>query len=150
MQQVTLTLRADDVEPFLRKAAYDAAMNSALCDYITPKTGNRPTWGDSFAECRKEWQARFLRAKRIVEAFGVEYEQTSEAETMTIDWRWIGGTSKLVKVAGIAFNEVKGSQPDYKNPFPSYRGEVHSQACHAAAKRVVRNWLALIEERKAA
>lgn len=148
---ITLALRAEDAKPILRQAAYDAAKYSAQLDYCMKNIGNHPRWsGSTFADWRKEITDRFLKAKRMVEAFGVEYEQTSEQETLTVDWRWVGGKSKLVRIAGIAFNEVTGSQPDYDNPFPSYRGEVHSQACHAAAGRVVRTWLGTMQEAKAA
>jgi len=125
----------DDLEPILRKAAYDAAMNSALVDHITPRTWHAPTWTNpkAFRGCQAEWQGRFLRAKRLVEAFGVEYEPTSEEETLTVWWRH--------KKQGAVGNEWN---PDYDNPEPSYRGVVHAEACRAAADRVVRRWRAVL------
>jgi hypothetical protein len=70
---------------------------------------------DRLAEEKKEWLARFLAAKRIVEAFGVEYEPTSEAETMTVHF------------------PMKSQK---------YRHGIHAEACRQAAKRVVRTWRA--------
>lgn len=130
---VTLELRADDAEPILRKAAYEAAKFGAWCDYITARTYNPP---GSPAQRKKEWLANFLRAKRIVETFGVEYEPTSEQETLTVGYRYVGGRAENI----VGFTVIRGSKPDYSNPVPQYRGEVHSQACHAAADRVVRAW----------
>lgn len=137
---ITITVRMDDVEPVLREAARDAAMYGALCDYMTKRTGNRPTgYGELLEDARKRWQAKFLRAKRIVEAFGVEYEPTSEQETLTVDFPWVGGKRKLV---ANLFYEVSGQTQDFKRPFPSYRREVHQEACRQAADRVVRRWQA--------
>lgn len=136
-QTINLALRADDAEPILRKAAFEAAKNGALCDHMTAKTQDAPTgFGQSVAEARKKWQAQFLSAKRIVEAFGVDYEQTSEPETLTIWFDFVGGK----KVSRGMFVETVGSKPDYDHPRPAYRREVHSHACHAAADRVVRAW----------
>ena len=85
-KNITVTLRATDIEPFLRKAAKDAALFSAWCDYITTQTHNPPSWAFmSVADAKKEWLARFLQAKRIVESFGIEYEPTSEEETLTVE-----------------------------------------------------------------
>lgn len=133
--KITLTFEASDIEPILRRAATDAARYSAYVDYFTKRTGNLPL---AFSEKnRAEWRAQFLRAKRIVEAFGVEYEQTSEAETLTVGYPWVGGKTRRGE---LGFNITTGSVQDFKNPFPSYRREVHSQACYAAAERVVRRW----------
>lgn len=90
------------------------------------------------AQLFKRWQAQFLSAKRIVEAFGVEYEQTSEQETLTLHFDYVGGK----RVNRGMFVEVVGSEPDYSHPRPAYRSGVHSYACHAAAERVVRAWKA--------
>lgn len=134
---VTLTLRADDAEPILRKAAYEAAKFGAFVDYITRKTYNAP--GNYFV-MHGQWQDWFLAAKRIVEAFGIEYEPTSEEETLTVHFDYVGGTRHPRKIAGMTFVEVRDSKPDYKHPRPAYRRDVHSQACHAAAERVVKAW----------
>lgn len=151
MNNVALTLRADDAEPFLRKAAEDAAKFGAWCDYITKKTGGNPkSTSESTDDAKKRWLQKFLAAKRIVEAFGVEYEQTSEEETMTINYNYVGGKTKVMDVGGIKFGMRTGSQPDYKNPYPYYRGDVHAEACRQAAIRVVRAWRANLCQAKAA
>lgn len=136
---VTLELRTDDAEPLLRQAAEDAAKYGALCDYITKRTGNCPQRGfsETLDDARKRWQAIFLRAKRIVESFGIEYEPTSEEETLTVDFPHEGGTRKVI---GGLFAMTTGSKQNFKKPFPSYRREVHSEACRAAAGRTVRKW----------
>src|ERR1035437_9101297 len=97
--KVTLTLLADDAEPFLLQAAEEAAKFGAWCDYITAKTYNAPNWGNmELADRKKEWREKFLRAKRIVESFGVDYEQTTEAETLTVNYDYVGGKTKVVKL----------------------------------------------------
>ena len=135
-QTIALELRPDDAEPILRQAAYDAAKNGALCDYMTERTHDAPIWGRlTVRECRKEWQARFLRAKRIVESFGIDYEPTSEAETLTIWFDYVGGRKERTPAG---FTIIRDSKPDYDHPRPAYRREIHSEACKAAAERVVR------------
>lgn len=135
---INITLRADDAEPILRQAAYDAAKFGALCDHMTAKTHDAPTiTGETIADARRRWSALFLRAKRIVEAFGTEYEPTSEQETLTLWFDYIGGKTRTTEMG---FRVTEGSQPDYKHPRPAYRREVHTHACHAAADRVVRAW----------
>lgn len=141
--KIALMLLPDDAEPILRKNAYDAAKYGAFVDYITKKTYDAPNRPD--AEQRKRWLSEFLAAKRIVEAFGIEYEQTSEQETLTLNFPYVGGKRKLKNVAGMAFYEVTGSKPDYAHPQPSYRHEVHSAACIAAANRVVKAWRKTLE-----
>lgn len=145
-KQITLALRADDAEAYLRQAAEDAAKFGAWVDYIGPRTWHGPRWGDR-AAAKKEWQALFLKAKRIVEAFGVEYEQTSEEETLTVDFPHVGGKTKVV---GGLLRVTTGSAPDYKDPRPAYRRGVHEEACRQAADRVVRRWRAMLEEVAAA
>jgi hypothetical protein len=145
---ITLQLGADDAEPFLRDAAFEAAKFSALLDHITRRTHDAPGYRyrdpDWYSRARREWQARFLRAKRIVEAFGVEYEQTSEPETLTIVFPQIGGERKIAKIGGFRVIKVSGQVDDENNPIPAYRREVHTHACHAAAARVVRRWREVI------
>lgn len=121
---VTLSLLAEDAEPILRAAAYRAAYHSALLDHMTARTVDCPGPGD-FREARKAWNAQFFAAKRIVEAFGVEYEQTSEAETLTVYYDLKPG---------------KVAQPDYSKAYPRHAREVHNEACRQAAARVVRKW----------
>ena len=143
MKMVTLTLRAEDAEPILRQAADTAARYGAYLDHITRRTVGSPALylsKTSFDDFRKEWRAKFLAAKRIVEAFGVEHEPTSEAETLTV---WIGMKNEKrrpLKVAGLAMVEVSGGEHDYDNTRPEYRRDVHAQACRYAADRVVRRW----------
>lgn len=146
---VRLELRADDAEPILLAAAKEAAEFGGLLDHVTRKTGGVRHQGhnETFDDARKRWHQRFAKAKRMVEAFGVEYEPTSEAETLTVDYRWVGGTTKVVRLPGIGPVGCRsGSQPDYKHPFPSYRGEVHAEACRQAAQRVVRSWRMMSDE----
>ena len=137
-KRVTVTLRIDDAEPFLRKAAFEAAKFGALCDYMTKRTANcvERGFGESFDDARARWSERFRAAKRIVETFGVEYEQTSEQETLTVGYPLEGG--KVKRVGGFDF--VEGSKLNYNKPHPEYRREVHTHACYAAADRVVRKW----------
>lgn len=152
MQMINIMLRADDAEPILRVAAFDAARYGSLCDYITAKTYGAP-WslsGQSSAEQKAGWNARFLKAKRMVEAFGVEYEMVSEAETLTVHIPMKNQKRKPRVIAGMTFNEVTGGEPDYKNPQPEYRRGVHEDACKAAADRVVRAWRELIRLGRAA
>lgn len=138
---VTITMLCADAEPFLRTAAEEAAKFGAWIDHITLKTYHAPSRGSlSLADSKVEWRRQFLRAKRIVESFGVEYELTSEEETLTVYIPSKNEKRKRVMVAGMAFTEVSGGEPDYKNPQSSYRGAVHSEACRQAADRVVRRW----------
>lgn len=142
---IRLALQADDAQPILWEAARTAAEFGALLDHVTRKTGGVRHRGHSetFDDARKRWHQRFAKAKRMVEAFGVDYEPTSEAETLTVDYRWVGGTTKVVRIPGIGpIGHTTGSKPDYAHPFPSYRGEVHAEACRKAADRVVRTWQA--------
>lgn len=148
MGTLSITLRTDDAEPILRQAAYDAAKFGALCDHMTAKTHDAPTgFSESVADARKRWSEQFLRAKRIVEAFGVEYEPTSEAETLTLWHDYVGGKTRKTEMG---FRVTEGSQPDYKHPRPAYRREVHTHACHAAADRVVRAWRHSLQQQMAA
>jgi len=144
---VSLTLPARDAEPWLRQAAEDAAKLSAWCDHLTRKTLHAPSWGGvSLEDAKKDWRARFVRAKRIVESFGVEYQQTSEAETLTVDYPHVGGKTRIMRVPGIGpVGWRSGAEPDYKHPQPCYRGGVHAEACRQAADRVVRAWRATLE-----
>jgi hypothetical protein len=142
-KQIMLLLRPDDAEPILREAAEMAAKFSAWCDYMTDRVWSNPkASNETTAAAKVRWQKKFLRAKRIVEAFGVEYEQTTEAEAMTIEYRYIGEKRKSI---GGLMTYTSGGKPDYKNPEPAYRREVHAEACRQAADRVVRRWLATIE-----
>lgn len=146
---ITLDLRPDDAEPILRDAAERAARFGAYCDHITRRTVEGPASGN-YDDCRKQWLARFLAAKRVVEAFGVEIEPTSEPETLTVYYSHIGGRRKLKNIGGVRFNVVTGSKPDYKNPYPCYRRDVHAEACRQAASRVVRRWRETLRDQAAA
>lgn len=138
--KVTLTLRADDAEPILREAAFTAAKFSAFCDFLTRNTVGLPCDWNRLDERKKEWQVVFLRAKRVVESFGVEYERTTEEETMTVYVPDKVLRSHIVNVGGIRMRHVDKSVPDPKRAMPQLRAAVHSEACHAAAERVVRRW----------
>lgn len=144
MKRITLELLPDDAEPFLRRAAYDAAMFGALCDYMTKRTGSIPYrgHGESLEDARKRWQVKFLAGKRIVEAFGIEYEPTSEEETLTVGYPMEGGNAKRHNIAGLALNVIHDSKPNYDKPYPAYRRGVHEEACKQAVERVVRKWRA--------
>lgn len=137
---VTVTLRADDAEPIVWQAAYDAAKYGACLDYVTRRTRNSPGGLDYDAN-RVRWHAAFVRAKRLLAAFGLDPEPTSEEETLTVSYDHVGGKRKRVIVGGLLqYYRIEGGGPDYKHPQPAYRGEVHSMACRAAADRVVRRW----------
>lgn len=144
MQTINLTISADDAEPILRAAAMDAARYGSWCDYITAKTYCAP-WasnGRTRIEQRADWNARFLKAKRMVEAFGVDYEMVGEAETLTVHIPMKNEKRKPRVIAGMKFVEVSGGEPDFRNPQPCYRSDVHEEACKQAAARVVRAWRA--------
>jgi len=142
-KHITLELRPEDAEPILREAAEDAAKFGAWCDYLTPRTWNAPYRVDD--DERKRWHGKFVRAKRIVEAFGLEHEATSEGETLTIDYPMKNEKRKRRVIAGLlAFTEVSGGEVDYKRPQPSYRRHIHAEACRQAADRVVRRWRAML------
>lgn len=151
-RHIDIRLLPSDAEPILRQAAHDAAKFGAFADFITPNTvktparngmsttrAQRQAW---FREDRAEWQAAFLRAKRIVEAFGVDYEPTSEQETMTFYFPHVGGTTRK---GAMGFSITEGSRPDYDDPLPQYSSGVHAEACRQAADRVVRAWRASLE-----
>lgn len=137
---VRLELMPEDAEPILRKAAYDAARYGAYVDHLTRRTHNPPSRnGRSFDECRAEYSDRFRRAKRIINAFGVEHEVTSEAETLTVEYPMKNQKKVARRIPGIGVvNEISGGTPDFKKPIPSYRRGVHEDACQAAADRVIR------------
>jgi len=137
---VQIALLADDAEPILRRAAEDAAKYGAWLDYITRKTWDAPGRGaESREKVRREWSNSFRHAKRVVEAFGIEYEPTSESETIAIHYpHMVGG--RFENVAG--FRMRTGGETDYKRPEAIYRRSVHAEACRQAAKRVVRRWRA--------
>lgn len=142
MKTISLEMRPDDAEPILRENAELAARYGAFCDYITSeRVANRPN-STPIAEARKDWLTRFLRAKRIVESFGVDYEMTTEGETLTVYAPTKVLKSRLVTIAGLTFRHVEKSEPDLnpKNWSPEYRRDVHAEACRQAAKRVVRKW----------
>lgn len=149
---IMLALRAEDAEPILRKAARDAAKWGGYCDHVNRKTINSPTLhGERFEDAQKRWRDLFLSAKRTVEAFGIEYEPTTEPETLRPYIHFVGGTRKVKNIPGIGpVGWRTGSKPDYKHPGVQLAGEVHGEACTAAAERVVRRWLATIKEAKAA
>lgn len=150
---ITIELRLEDAEPILRHAAREAAEFGSLLDYVTRKTGNRrhQGHGESYEDARKRWHQRFVKGKRMVESFEVEYEQVSEGETLTVDYQWVGGTRKIMKIPGIGpVGVTSGSEPDYNHPFPSCRGEIHAEACRRAAERVVCRWRAALSYAKVA
>lgn len=148
---ITLDIRTEDAEPILRQYAELAARYGALVDHMTKRTVGRPSSSLPLDECKAEWQEKFLRAKRIVESFGVDYEMTTAEETLTTYIPDKVLKSHLVKVAGVTFRHVDKSIPDPKNAMPQYRSGVHAEACKAAADRVVRRWrAALAEVREAA
>jgi hypothetical protein len=152
MKKVTITLPADDLEPTLRKYAFEAARYSAWCDHIQPYRtymGPGPGYGSRLTaqEVKAEWREKFLRGKRIVEAFGIEYEQTSEDETVYISYPHMKGEKReRVNVGGLmAFTRVSGGTADFKKPEITFRGGVHEEACNQAAERVIRKWRASLK-----
>lgn len=148
MKKISITLPADDLEPILRDAAFDAARYSAWCDYIVPhRTYMGPGSNNRIpaAEIKARWRGKFLRGKRIVEAFGVEYEPVSEEETVYVSYPHRKGEKREpVSIGGLVmFTRVSGGTVDFKKPEITYRGgEIHEEACKQAADRVVRKWRA--------
>lgn len=140
MKTITLELRSADAEPILRKAAFDAAKFGAFVDHFTRRMAYAPHGPGTFDEKRKEWQASFLAAKRMVEAFGLSHEQTSEEETLGVYIPDKVLKSHVKTVGAFAFRHIDKSVPDPKNAMPSYKSGIHSDACRAAAERVVRRW----------
>lgn len=141
---VTLTLQIPDARPILHHAAYDAAYFSALVDYVTTKTANRPGgFANSLADAKVEWNRKFLRARRVVNSFGMDYERIPEEEVINPKGYvpYEGGTRKLEKVGGVSFVRVEGSKPNYKKAGPMFRGEAFRAACKVSAERVVTLWL---------
>lgn len=142
MKTITLELRPEDAEPILRENAMLAAKYGAWLDFITRKTVESPKpSGTPFDQWRKNIQSRFWRAKRIVESFGVEYEPTSEGETLTV---WMG--TKILKshivepIKGFPMRFIDKSEDDPSDLRPQYREEVHTEACRQAANRAIRKW----------
>jgi uncharacterized protein YcsI (UPF0317 family) len=132
-----IELRPDDAEPILFRAAFDAAKYGSYCDYITGRVSH------DISETPKQWREKFLSAKRVVEAFGIEYEQVSEEETLTVAFRFTGGKTKVMNLPGIGNVGIRsGSEPDYTRPYPLFRSTVHNCACEAAAQRVIQKWRA--------
>ena len=139
---VTITLPINIAEPMLRQAAFEAAEYGAWCDYFTPRTFMLPE--ALTPKNRQVWLERFLASKRLVEAFGVEYQPTSAEETLTVYIPMKNQKRKVTVVDGMRFPEiVSEGEPDYKHPVPNYWSGVHADACQAAADRVVRQWKAL-------
>lgn len=149
MSTVTLSLRVEDAKPILRKAAYEAALYGGHADHIPRRSWGRPgPTGETFDDFRKRCAGRFVEAKRIVEAFGVEVELTTEPEAMTIHYpHRKGGKYKKHNVAGFVMRERIGGETDWSKPEPMYRSEVHRYASEAAADRVIRAWERLLSER---
>lgn len=141
---VSISLAPADAEVILQQYAETAARYGSLGDYITRKTVDAPgsiyLSAKHYDEAKREWHEKFLRAKRIVEAFGVECQYPTEAETLGVYIPSKVLKSHLVKVAGMTFEHVDKSAPDPKNSRPRYKGRVHAEACRAAADRVVANW----------
>jgi hypothetical protein len=146
MKTVTVTLTLDDAEPILLRAAEDAAKFGGWLDYVTRRTYNAPTGhGETLDAARKRWQPRYAAARRVVRAFGIDPEETSEEEALTITHPYKGGKRVPVNVGGlIHYTRIEGSQPDYNDPMPCYRSDVHAEACRQAAKRTVRLWRATV------
>jgi hypothetical protein len=148
MKTITIELRPEDAEPILRQAAYEAALYGGRWDYINRRTYNYPGSG-SLEDLRAGWKERFLKGKRMVEAFGIEYEQTSEEEAMTISYPYTKNEKVKIVNLGPPLGSVRvrsGGETDWKKPTPTYRGGVHETAAHAAADRVVQKWKAAMAE----
>lgn len=144
MKTITLELRPEDAEPILREAAYKTALYGGRWLHVTRRCVNRPgvSSGD-FESASKEWHREYLAAERLVEAFGVEPETTSEGETLTVYVPDIVLKSHIVDLGrGMKFRHIDSSKPDpnRKNWRPEYRRGVHEEAARQAADRVVRRW----------
>lgn len=146
MKTITIELQTEDAEPILREAAKDAARWGSLADNITRNTYDYPRGhSERFDDARERYRTKFIKAKRVVEAFGVEVDQPSEGETMTVYEPDIVTKSHLVKVAGVTFRHIDASKPNPKGRMPSYRRGVHEEACRQAAERVVKRWRTLAD-----
>lgn len=151
MKTITIELRPEDAEPILRRAAFDAAFYEARWLYITKRTVNAPSrLPGHFDEQSKDWHRKALISQRVVEAFGIEHEPTSEGETLTVHWPEKVIKSKIETVGRLRFRRILESKPDPKNAMPEYRRGVHEEACHQAADRVVRKWRAKIDSEQVA
>lgn len=138
---VTIELPVEEAESILRSHAGIAARFGAYLDYITRRTYQMPgPEYTAFDDRRKIWNEKYLGSLRVVRAFGIEPERTSEEETLTVHIPMKNEKRKLRVIAGMQFNEVSGGEPDYKHPIPEHRVRVHLEACIAAAERTVRKW----------
>lgn len=143
MTTITIELRTEDAEPILREAALEAARFGSLIDHVTRRTYNvrHQGHGESLEDAKARWRQRFLKGKRMVEAFGVDYEMVSEGETLSVHWPDKVLKSTIVTVGNLMrYRRIDKSVPDPKRAMPECRGEIHEQACKAAAERTVRRW----------
>jgi hypothetical protein len=135
-------------EPILRDAAYRYARYSALLD-LPSTMHNLPTGhGQRYEDARAVWLAGFKEARTLCLAFGVlDPENTSDEEREYITFpHWVGGRRKIISVPGLGkFSRHSGGKPDLKRPVRTYRGGIHTEACHAAADRTVKAWRASFE-----
>jgi len=149
--KIRLQLDPADAELILRSAATEAAKYGGLLAHVTEHTFLAPRDpGVSYEAARDGWRARFIRAKHTVEAFGVTFEPTSEAETLTVHFDLIGEWPEIRSVAGVEFMALAGGMLDTEHPVPTYRDAIHREACNAAAERVVRSWRATLARKEQA
>lgn len=142
---ISLRLAADDAEPILRISAELTALYSALLDYTTRRTGNCPNVGSgrTHAQARAEWQDKFLRNKRVVESFGVEFSPISEQEALTVAHPFLrAGAKHPTEPRRVGATE---GVADLTKPYPTWRRDVARDACLHAADRTVRAWRATLE-----
>jgi hypothetical protein len=135
MTIITANFQLEDAEGLLLHWAARAAEYSAYLDYGTRKTWNLPTVGRSYDDARADWNVEFLRAKRMVEAFGAVVQYVSKEEAITYHQAY--RVKRRVVAMGTAFNEVESYGP-YVVPH-LVRGYL-KDACAAAARRCVAQW----------
>jgi hypothetical protein len=129
MTTVTANFQLEDAERLLSYWAARAAEYSAYLDYGTRKTWNLPIIGRSYDDARADWNVEFLRAKRMVEAFGAVVQYVSKEETIVFhqDMRPKCAGSSVVEPFGpyVVPHLVRGYLKD---------------GCAAAARRCVAQW----------
>lgn len=124
-KEVTITLDRRDAERILLEAATEAAKWGGYLDHVTRKTILR-AFG-TYDTHRPLWRERFVAAKRVVEAFGVEVEPISEAEMIGRHEHPKPGTGTTYVPSGIFSPIISGYVND---------------ASAAAGRRVVARWKA--------
>lgn len=141
---IHLTLRVEDAEPILRQAAFDAAKFGGYLDNVPRRIWNSPARGSKYEESRAEWRGKYLAAKRIVEAFGVEVELADGDFVGTHYPHTKGGKREILDVGGLKFAMMKGAKTDHSRPEKQWLGVRFQEAAEAAQGRAVAKWRELV------